>query len=800
MTSAPERIAKAATHPFRGLTQAEVQTRVENGDVNDFEVRVGRTYWQIFRYNIINIFNIVLVILVLIVLLSQDYITVLFASIGVVGNSLIGTVQEINAKRKLDHLAELAPREVHVIRDGQRQTIYNREVVMDDLIIVEPGDRLVADGVVIGSDSLELDESHITGESDPVYKEQDDTLVSGSYCIAGAGVMRVTRIGQHSTVNRLSAIARIYKNTLTPTQHKIASIVQFTLVILAIFGPMLFISGYNTGISFVDAARNTIVFVTTLVPQGLILVVILSLTIGAVKISRHQTLIQRVNAVESLANVTVLCFDKTGTITQNQLAVTEVIPLGACSVSDVHTDLQTYLSNLAHRNSTATAIAEYVTLTDADFSRKVREVPFNSMRKWGAVVLQDKTLVLGAPERVLGEQHEFVDVVTELSQQGLRVLAFGMLPYSVRRADEVRDVQPLALIAISDQVREDIQDTLDAFRAQNVALKVISGDNLRTVCAIAEQAGIEVDHAYTGDQLKAMSDAELQAAVQQSDVFARIEPETKRRIVSVLRDDRYYVAMVGDGVNDVPALKEADLAIVMNDGAQISKDVADIVLLNNAMSTLPLAFTEGREITQTIFGTSKMYLTKNFYHVMAILMALFMALPFPISAIQISWAAFATVNLPSGLMAVGLLRPNPIKEFRHDVLDYIFTSGLIGATGASVVYFITLQYLGDLHLSQSTAIIFFLMYGWMIVINTQGIDVLLWRSLRGKGRSLLIATAITGLTTLVASIFGGLFDLTWPPFEIMVLVISVFVLCAVVLSVGMRNRGLLHQFYRLLER
>ena len=412
-----------------GLTDGEVQERIARGDVNVFEERGGRSYLAIIRHNLFNVFNLMLFALLLIVLLSQDYWTVLFAGFSVITNSIIGTSQEINAKRKLNELANLAPKQVQVIRNSELMTINNEEIVKDDLIRLSPGDRVVVDGLIVKSDSLEIDESHVTGESDAIYKNVDDVMKSGSFCIAGSGLMIATQVGAQSTLNQITASAKVYRNTLTPTQQKIAAIVKITLTVMFIFGPMVFINGYLLEIGFINIVKNTIVFTTSLVPQGLILTSTLALTIGAVKITRHKTLIQRVNAVESMANVTVLCFDKTGTLTENRLKVDEIIPLNGFTVEQIELALQTYVSNLAHRNTTAEAIAEQVTLSD-DVPQKLTEIPFTSARKWGAMMFDGENYILGAPECVLGNNHPMMDDVTNYSQQGLRVLGFRENQYT----------------------------------------------------------------------------------------------------------------------------------------------------------------------------------------------------------------------------------------------------------------------------------------------------------------------------------------------------------------------------------
>ncbi|MFN8376541.1 MAG: HAD-IC family P-type ATPase, partial [Anaerolineae bacterium] len=339
-----------------GLTSAQVQERIARGETNTFKARVGRSYWQIFRDNVLNVFNIVLFTLLIIVLLFRDYGTVFFAGFSVVWNSLLGMAQEMSAKRKLDQLAALAARDVKVWRDGQLKSIHSSQIVKDDVIVIEPGDRLVVDGRVLHSDALEMDESHLTGESDAIFKYESDEVFSGAFCIAGAGLMVATRVGKDSTINKLSVIAKAYKRQLTPTQEKIAAIVQVSVLGMAIMVPMIFLAGFLNATPFLGIIQNAVVFVTSIVPQGLVLVAILSLTLGALSISRHQTLIQRVNAVESMANVTVLCLDKTGTITRNELSVTEIIPLNGTSSEEVQTILRRYISNLAHQNRTAATI------------------------------------------------------------------------------------------------------------------------------------------------------------------------------------------------------------------------------------------------------------------------------------------------------------------------------------------------------------------------------------------------------------------------------------------------------------
>ena len=685
-----------------------------------------------------------------------------------------------------------------------------REVVKDEVIFIQPGDRLVVDGVALQADSLEVDESQLTGESDAIAKSPDDRVLSGSFCTAGTGIMRATEVGEHSQINRLSAIARQYKLPKTPTQIKIDITVEVAVLLMLVFVPLIFITGQLLDSAFLEVVRNAVVFTTSLVPQGLVLVAILSLTIGAVKISMQQTLIQRVNAVESLANATVLCFDKTGTLTQNKLAVREILPIGAADADEIQRDLQIALANMAHHNNTAQALARHIGESDsAHLPKKISEIPFSSARKWSAVCLPDRTLLLGAPERLLPADYPHAYTAEQLARDGMRVLAFAQTsdPPDIEAGVAAWNLEPLALIVMSDQIREDIQDTLAAFRAEGLTLKVISGDNLETVRAIAQASGMDIGkRAHSGAELDAMGEGEFNSAVADSHVFARIEPHTKQRIVSALRENGEYVAMVGDGVNDVPALKAADLAIVMNDGAQISKDVADIVLLNNAMSTLPRAFGEGKATTQTIFGTMKLFLVRNFYMVALFVFVAFMALPFPITPVQISWATFGTVNLPATLIAFGWLRPQYMSRFRRDVLDYIVSMGFIGAVMMTALYLIIWQAgEGDLWLARGGITIMVALYGMLITWHVQGVDLYDPQSFLRHWRLVALSAALTIGTILVMYAYPPLFEFKAPLWDggagtlIILSIAGVFCATLALVAHAMKYRYLLERLWALLS-
>ncbi|HEY4689900.1 MAG TPA: HAD-IC family P-type ATPase [Anaerolineae bacterium] len=769
----------ALPNDLRGLTSAEVAGRVRRGETNKFQPRTSRTYAQILADNLLNIFNITLGVLLVLMLVLGRAGDTLFAGGSVVANTIIGLVQEIRAKRALDKLAALSAGTVRVRRDGQSLDVPIGQIVKDDLIEIVPGDKIVVDGPCVWEDAVEVDESLITGESDSVDKSVGDAMTSGSFVTAGRAIMRAEKIGEESFVNRLAHTAKGYKFIPTPIQQKINIIVGVSVAGMALFAPLLIVSGTVSQADLAVTIGNTVILVTTFVPQGVVLATTLALTFGAVRISLNKTLVQRINAVESMANVTVLCFDKTGTLTENRLAVTEVIDLAPQPPrlegvesrvappepggEGVKALLSLYVSSLATQNKTAGAIEAYVGRSGGG-PQKVAEVPFTSTRKWGAITFTDgQTLLLGAPEILIdaAPTRQAADV---LARSGMRVLAFASSPATPKDAQLPGERTPLALIVLSDTPRVDIQNTLDAFVSRGIRLKVISGDNQETVTAIASAAGMKVVQSVTGPELEAMSQAEFEATVQTANIFARITPETKRRIIAALTRQGEYVAMVGDGVNDVPALKAARLGIAMYDGAQIAKDVADLVLLNNALATLPQALKEGYTTTQKIYSTCKMFLTRNVYMILMFILVGFMGLPFPGQVRPLSWAAISTTSLPAVFVTFGLIRARPIRYFRRQVLGYILIAGLIGAVTLTIAYTATYLLSGqDTLLAQSVMTLMASIYGIWIFWDAHGVIPFEPITFRQNSREAVVGVGVAIATLAVPVLFRNVFQIAIVP-------------------------------------
>ena len=713
---------------LHGLTAHTVAQMVQQGDTNVVVLRSSRTYADIFKENVFTLFNITFAIILGLMVALGQVTDAIFSGFSVFSNIIVGVIQEIQAKLTLDQLALLSVQQVTVRRDGKSVQIPVHEVVRHDLIEISPGDRAPVDGPVVSSQNVEMDESLLTGESDPVAKQMGDVVLSGSFCLAGSCVYVAEKIANESYAVKLSQSSRVYKRVFTPLQKKIDTLVEIFLLGLMVAIFLHGSSSINIGRSMVDTIRYASVIVNSFVPAGLILSISVAFALGAVAISKRRTLIQKINAVDSMNSVRVLCTDKTGTLTQNKLLVRNLHPLAQTSPDELRQLVALYANLIATPNSSAKAMAEFThrpidddptaisainAAIDSELVAhpKASEIPFSSARKWGAISLASplpdgsQTIVVGAPEMLFNDAASR-EIGKEFGRQGLRAIAVvtspevyaGDLPKSPALPQNCRD---RGLVLLEDGLRPDVIDTLADLQEQNIRIKVISGDSVETVAAIARQAGIAVpeDGIYTQKTLEQMEWPEFSHAATTGTVFGRIVPDMKRQLVSAMVKRGSYVAMVGDGVNDVPAFKEAQLAIAMNDGAQISKDIADIVLLDNNLAALPQAFREGDLIKQKILVAALLYLSKNWMVILCITFTGFVQLPFPIEPRQMTLLTLSTVAVPTIWIALGWLRPKRIKNFLQDVLGYSFVAGTIGAVAMTLGYVMTF-YLGGIDLER----------------------------------------------------------------------------------------------------
>ena len=672
------------TDHISGLSENEVATRKARGEVNAPPPAPGRTYRQIFIENVFSFINNVFYTLcLLLVLLGRPFDAILPLAV-VAANVAVSVFQEVRAKRKLDKIALLTRPTAKVIREGREQTIDPGEIVRGDLLVVGSGDQIVVDGTVVGGGTMEVDESQLTGESDLVRKRVGDQVFSGSFCVTGSATFEAQQIGAASFANRVTAGARAERHVVTPLQREINGMIRLMLLVAAFLIVVLTVSAVAARDPFVELVQRLVV-VIGLVPQGLLLAIVVAYALGAVRVAGQGALVQQTNAIESLSNVDTFCLDKTGTLTTNRLQVHDIHPFGI-SLNDLRERLSGFVASATSSNKTSEAIAQAL---PGKKQPVLDEVPFSSARKWSALVFDgheegihanpkaatDGTTphlpstaanslrgvyVLGAPEMLRPHLRQGADLDgqgEEWAAHGLRVLLFAYRPEPVPLHDgdeQVCDPQgliPLGLVGLTDELRPKAYETLTAFAQAGVDLKIISGDNPETVKALAVQAGFDPQaKLISGPELDRIDDGQIYRAAAEYGVFGRITPQQKERLVRALHGQGRYVAMTGDGVNDVLSLKQADLGIAMQSGSQATRGVADIVLTNDSFAVLPYAITEGQRIIAGMQNVLKLFLSRTFF-VALLIIAIGLVGAFPFSPRQSALLSFLTAGVPAVALA-----------------------------------------------------------------------------------------------------------------------------------------------------
>ncbi len=719
--------------PLAGLTEAEVAERQAQGLVNVTRAKAGRSYAQIAKDNLITFFNLVLFSLGLILLLLGSPRDAFFTAAIALLNAVVGTAQEVRAKRKLDRIALLTRPKATVIRDGQAQQIDPAAVVQDDLLVVGPGDQALVDGPVVQG-AADFDEALLTGEADPAPKREGDLILSGSYVLTGKLVYQAQKIGDESFANQLVQRARQFTREQTPLQKEVNLVVRVLLLVVAFFGVLITINQLiNRDQDLLESVQAASV-VFGLAPASLFLMIVLTYALGAVRIADKGALVQRANAVESLSHVDVLCLDKTGTLTANQIQLDAVQPLGALDEDALRRALGRYACSGTAGNRTSDAVAAAVPGEAQPF---VEEVPFSSARKWSALAFDGPDLpgiyVLGAPEmlqaRLAASSMDWQEAAGELAAQGQRVLLFACQPELVPLASDGQprlpdDLQPLALLSFSDELRPDARSTLDGFREAGVEIKIISGDNPATVLALARQAGLgeqgEAVKMISGPELEELDKDAFARAAAAHTIFGRITPEQKQRLVQALRDQGRYVAMTGDGVNDVLALKQAKLSIAMESGAQATRSVADIVLLGDSFAALPEALLEGQRIMNSMGDVLRLYLTRSFALALLIATISMLAIGFPYTPAQNSVISIFVLTIPAfGLALWAKPGPVPPGGVVRQLVNFVLPAAVVTGSFLFLVYLVFIETTGDWPYTQLALTYATIATGLLLVVFVQ---------------------------------------------------------------------------------
>ena len=641
---------------------------------------------SIVRANVFTVFNLILVSFGVLTFAFGHWEDALFIGI-LVANAGIGIFQEWRAKQALDRLAALVAPHATVVREGNPRSVDVEEVVPGDLIRIEAGDQLVADGVLDQADGLSLDESILTGESQAVPRFAGDGVRSGSFAAEGSGLYTVTAVGKASYAEKVADVARTFRHPRSPLERALNLLL---IVMVAVMLPLGAIFGYALWESdkpLNEAVTTAVAGVVTLVPEGLILLTSVTFAVAALRMARRGALAQQLNAIESLASAEVVCLDKTGTLTEAALEVSRAAPAVGVDEAFLTESLGRYAASSPSRNATLEAIADAF---PARSEPALGHIPFSSRRRWSAVRVGAVGYVLGAPE--LFELGPLAEQATAEQREGRRVVAIGTTGTSFERVDVATypdlpppdDLVPLGIVVLGERLRPEARETVEFFLREGVSLKVLSGDAPETVAAIAEDAGIPSDGPPLDGRELPEDPRELRRVLLTASVIGRISPEGKQRVIEALRDGGQYVAMVGDGVNDVPALKAARLAIAQGTGSQMAKSVADVVLVRGEFGVVPEMVSEGRKVLRNLQRVSKLFVTKSAFAVVLILTAGLLPTSYPVLPRHLTLAAALTIGIPALFLA---LAPSSgawqTSNFLREVARFAIPAGT--ATGLGVV-------------------------------------------------------------------------------------------------------------------
>ena len=744
-----------------GLTDEQVNERIEQGKVNADENPNIRTYKQIVRENTLTFFNFLNLVLLVLVLLVGSYKNAFFVCIIII-NTLIGIAQEIRAKKTIDKLAILTAKKSIVIREGKKWTVPTEELVLDDLVCLKTGDQVPADAKVLEG-SVEVNESLLTGESDNLPKNVGDELFSGSFVTAGEVCCQIIHVGKDNYAAQITSEAKEFKRHNSELKNSLNAILKVISIIIMPLGALLFYKQYYiVGNTFKASVVSMVAGVLGMIPEGLVLLTSVALTLGALVLANKKTLVQEIYCLETLARVDTLCLDKTGTITEGTMCVErveswcesllrnltedkeepdegrmlqdqEIQPENAetqnpdtgsqteadqaetidetAALQDIH-EIEDMMGNLMYvlkdQNATIDALRKRFPTKTSMTPEHI--IPFSSDRKYSGAVFEDRgTYLMGAAQFLFPEgREEILDVCQKYAQEGLRVLTLAHSSQMAEGTELPADLEPVALLLLTDVIREEAPDTLKFFDSQEVDLKVISGDDPVTVSAIAKRAGLKNAESYV-DATTLETEEDLEEAVSKYSVFGRVTPQQKKEMVQALQKQGHTVAMTGDGVNDVLALKEADCSIAMAQGSDAAKNIANVVLLDSNFASMPHIVNQGRRVVNNIRTAASMFLIKTMFSVMLSLLTIFFGNTYPFEPIQMSLISACAVGIPTFLLA----QENNYDKIDHTFLRHVFLNAFPAAiTISSCVFAIMLVCQNVYHSNAMLSTACVLVTGW----------------------------------------------------------------------------------------
>ncbi|KRN42081.1 HAD-IC family P-type ATPase [Fructilactobacillus fructivorans] len=673
-------------NPSEGLTTAEVKKQVDDGYKNTEPKPLTKSVKQILVENVFTLFNVINVVLGILVFYTGSYINMLFLVIAI-ANTAIGIFQEIRSKRQVDKIALLSQSKVKVRRNGENELIQPDQIVLGDIIELDRGDQVPVDGVIKETKGIEVDESQITGESSPIEKNDGNQVTSGSFLVSGKAFMLATKVGDETFVNTITNQAKTDKSKNSVLISLIKKIIKILTIIIIPLGIALFVSRLMHGVSVNNAILGTVAAMIGMIPEGLVLLTSVTLAISAYHLAKKRVLVRDLSSIETLARVNTICLDKTGTITSGELKFNKLIKEAPhYDDQQIAAIMGSLVNEIDDNNETASALKDH--FPDHPYSA-TKIVPFSSARKWSGAELDDKgQYVFGAPQFILNLNDQQQKEVQRYSEQGFRVIALAKVDQLDE--DRISGSELIALILITDVIRPNASDTLQYFYNQGVDLKVISGDDPVTVSSIAKRVGIRNYSDYV-DMTTIGDDANYQDLVKKYVVFGRVKPDQKQRLIKALQENGRTVAMTGDGVNDLLALKQSDCGIAMASGSESVKSIADFVIIDSNFDALIKVLNEGRRVINNIDSIACLYLIKTMFSVMLSVIFLFFARNYPFQPIQLTPINDLMVGIPSFLLA---LEPN-YRALKDKFVSNIYEISLPAALSV-VFYILVIGVIGDI--------------------------------------------------------------------------------------------------------
>lgn len=681
--------------PIMGLTSEEVRKRIDNGQTNHTDISTQKTVGQIVKSNLLTYFNLIFLILTVLLCIVGSFRNLTFLPV-IIGNTVIGIFQELRAKKTLDKMSMLnAPHSI-VVRDGEQQKIQSEELVKDDIIILSAGNQICADATVL-SGSISVNEALLTGESDEIKKKSGDRLMSGSFVVSGQCYAKLDKVGNESYISQLTAQAKAMGDGEQSEMIRyINKLVKWVGIIIIPVGIILFCQAYiMNGETFKKSVVSMVAAVLGMIPEGLYLLTTVALALSTIRLAKKQVLLHDMKSIETLARVDVLCVDKTGTITEPGMQVTELVISGRCSDAEMDKRafahlLADYSAVIEDNNATMEAIRAYVAKNEIEKGSRtlLKTQPFTSANKYSKVSFVEGDYMLGAPEFIMKDRYdEISEEIEEYQSKGYRVLLMAESGDDSSGLEKsFGGISPIGYIVLSNPIRENAESTFTYFKEQGVAIKVISGDNPATVSEVAKRAGIDGAENYV-DASTLASEKDIAEAVDKYTVFGRVTPKQKQLIVRALQKQKHTVAMTGDGVNDILAMKDADCSIAMASGSEAAAQAAQTVLLDSDFGRMPYVVFEGRQVVNNIQRSASLFLVKNIFSLLMAIFSAIFAITYPLEPSQISLISMFTIGLPGFLLALEPNRNRIEGNFMANVMLKALPAGLtdVLSVGALVI-------------------------------------------------------------------------------------------------------------------